>query len=485
MNKIKLKTILFFTVFFLIVVLFISLFKYSLIDDSFITLSYARNIFTNHIWGMSQNAISNTATSPLNVILLAIIGTLVGNYIDGIVILSSLIILFIIIFLIKIFDKRMPIVIALGSIILFNPLFLSTLGLESLLYGLLITIIIYQLIKKNYKLIGLFLGFLTITRPDGILLLSVIIFYFILEKRKKEIKVILFYFLCIVIPWLFFSWIFLGSFIPLTFFIKVRQVWPSGIFYVIGPFLYFKKIFFPSLFSISPIFFLVILLILNRFKFDKNEKILLIFSSVYYFVYSLLRVPPYHWYYVPPLFSLILILGFQLKKLDRARITEIIILYFLTFLPFIVIVVLLFKGGYYLNEAPIHTNWASQSDYKKVANWIDENIAPNEKICIHSEIGTINYFVKNSSLSEDFVINDAFVKRILDKSKSKYTWLYPLLKTNFLFYKYSENNKPCKYILFSNQSEILDKNLLVLKSWHFNTKWVKNNFVIIIKSCVE
>src|SRR3954466_8147400 len=43
-----------------------------LVDDAYITLSYARNVAEHLHWGMIPAEESNTATSPLNVILLAI-----------------------------------------------------------------------------------------------------------------------------------------------------------------------------------------------------------------------------------------------------------------------------------------------------------------------------------------------------------------------------------------------------------------------------
>ena len=51
-----------------------------LIDDAYITLSYARNVAEHLHWGMIPTEESNTATSPLNVILLA-----VATWVSGIV----------------------------------------------------------------------------------------------------------------------------------------------------------------------------------------------------------------------------------------------------------------------------------------------------------------------------------------------------------------------------------------------------------------
>src|SRR2546428_1186367 len=51
----------------------------SLIDDAYIALTYARNLAFHHHWGLIQHTISNTATSPLNVIVLGLFTFLLRN----------------------------------------------------------------------------------------------------------------------------------------------------------------------------------------------------------------------------------------------------------------------------------------------------------------------------------------------------------------------------------------------------------------------
>ena len=44
---------------------------YSLADDAYITLAYAKNLAFHGEWGMIPHHVSNSATSPLNVLLIA------------------------------------------------------------------------------------------------------------------------------------------------------------------------------------------------------------------------------------------------------------------------------------------------------------------------------------------------------------------------------------------------------------------------------
>src|SRR5262249_203364 len=51
----------------------------ALIDDSYITLDYARTLADHGQWGLQPGHQANTATSPLNVMLLAGLITLIGR----------------------------------------------------------------------------------------------------------------------------------------------------------------------------------------------------------------------------------------------------------------------------------------------------------------------------------------------------------------------------------------------------------------------
>lgn len=53
--------------------------KDALLDDSYITLSYARGVVERGEWGMIPGEVANSATSPGNVLLLALVTWVVGS----------------------------------------------------------------------------------------------------------------------------------------------------------------------------------------------------------------------------------------------------------------------------------------------------------------------------------------------------------------------------------------------------------------------
>ncbi|MGE0298863.1 MAG: hypothetical protein AB7R99_19505, partial [Pseudonocardia sp.] len=55
----------------------------SLVDDAYITLAYARNVAVDLHWGLTPQQVSNTATAPGNVLLLATVTALTGLFGDA------------------------------------------------------------------------------------------------------------------------------------------------------------------------------------------------------------------------------------------------------------------------------------------------------------------------------------------------------------------------------------------------------------------
>ena len=105
----------------------------SLIDDTYITLAYARNLAFDLHWGLIEGLTSNTATSPLNVILLAA-GTAVLR--DPVLALAALFVLCNVVTFVALRracrDAGLPAwtaPLAVG-LLLVNPLLLSSIGLE-------------------------------------------------------------------------------------------------------------------------------------------------------------------------------------------------------------------------------------------------------------------------------------------------------------------------------------------------------------------
>lgn len=121
--------------------LYFQLFRETLIDDTFITLQYARTLRDHGTWGFYPWEVTNTATSPLNVLLTAAISLGVRDLVQAALALATLEALALLAVLLLL-SKHITHGYAFGAFsflaIMGNPLLLSTIDLEPLLYTTLL-----------------------------------------------------------------------------------------------------------------------------------------------------------------------------------------------------------------------------------------------------------------------------------------------------------------------------------------------------------
>ncbi|EQA47331.1 hypothetical protein LEP1GSC050_1824 [Leptospira broomii serovar Hurstbridge str. 5399] len=450
-------------VYFLLIPFFVQLFITSFIDDTYITLTYVRNLSEHFEWGMYPGLPSNSASSPLNVILLSLINVLVRDPELSVFIFTVFIhyLFFIVSYQIgKILNLSRLFAFTLSFIFLFNPLIISTMGLESALLILIFFLSILLYLKDSTYWFGLAIGFLYLTRPDAVLLA----FPFWLTskgiKRKLLSPVLA---LVVVLPWLFFSWQHFGSFFPDTLLIKkIEKTWGGGYGFKNGWLLYFNSYTRESIFSILPLLLFAPAFFFLKKPFNPIHKLgMLVLASgvIHYFAFSTLKVPPYHWYYAPFLICLnssVTILFFANNLRKKIRIIWIFLMLLLQLIGF----AWTGKetGGF--SEMPIYTNWSSRNGYKRLAEEIDRKIKTKTYIGLFAEMGTLAYFSKNGIFINEFSDRTEFIKlyRFLE---IKNDTVHPIVSLfiRIMFYnikriqdEYPIIKKP-PYIILANPSE--------------------------------
>lgn len=497
---------------FLLIYSYLKFFQFTIIDDAFITFNYAESLRNNFIWGFYDDNVTNTATSPLNVILTSILGLFFNNIVNASIILTSFEVLITVYISISIFKKlyNMPMFgIVLPLLMVLNPFIISTLGLESILYSTLMVISVYFYLEKNMLLLGIASGLLALTRLDGFILYLVILIFVLNSADNKSFGLKKYFslkhfkiikrsiasckmtigFISIVLPWIIFSWIFLGSFVPETLFIKINQYWSNDYKFYNGIILYFSKYSVSSFFAILPLLGFIILAIFKKKSLDPLQKILIIFSIVYFILYSFLNVPPYHWYYIPIIFSSIFLfsLAFTKKIADKQKeekgLNKIVIL----------LVVILFSSMgivNYLNqydfttpqEAPIHTNWASQQQYKIIAKWLNDHIDNTYIIHSQSEIGTLAYY-STINLMNEFSSRQLLTDKIISRFHSKSDIFSILSDINFFWYKNDERKLKLDYIIEEYDYLFKKYDLTnIIKVWKVSSHWVDVGMLYLLKN---
>ncbi|MGZ9233906.1 MAG: hypothetical protein ACXW4E_00140 [Anaerolineales bacterium] len=457
------------------------LFKDALIDDAFITLRYVKTLLTSGTWGFFPGVIANSATSPLNVILLTMMSLFTGPTVE-----ASLWLYFVCVFSVAFMLARLSLEITGSEIygwlatfaLVFNPLLISTLGLESILFSALFVFALYCYHFQRWTRLAIALGLLTLARAEGVLFFLVFLLFVPVEKGKVKLTIL--YFLTIA-PWYLFSWIYLGSFLPDTFFIKTEQgMWWQWDFFNGVTSLYYYV--YPLETVLSFLFLPLAILLFNK---KTREVIILVIIGlvglIHFVGYSFLRVPPFHWYYVPQVITIILFgsLGLGVLYRDSSRAWQRRFLGVVTAICFLApafgMYSILKEENFIVREMPIHTNWATPEQYRQIGLWLEENHEGDTMRLVAGEIGALTYYCDCRLLdqfSDRSWLRDYIAERISDPGI-----VSTLLTVNFAFY--SEHKfDPEAYILraFSGEPNM---DIKIIKEWGTSTKWIPHGFLVL------
>lgn len=455
---------------------YLSLFANALTDDAFITLRYVKTLLHTGTWGFVPGYVTNAVTSPLNIILLAFAGVLLGATINSVIWLSACILALTILALggisTHLFGTRMFGYLAAGAFV-FNPLVISTLGLESILLVCLYVVSVYLYITQKWSLLAITLGLLTITRFDGVLFFIITLLLvptFRLRTRFAAIYVLS------IAPWYIFSWIYLGSLVPDTLFIKIAQrswgLWDFSN----GLGLYYLVYRFETILSF--LFLPFAMLLFNKQVRELTVIPFLLLTTIAHFAgYSALHVPPYYWYYIPEITAIILIGSLGLGVIFRDDILK--TGKTIGFQSLVAILLILQAGGMFyilqrdgfpLKEMPIHTNWATHEQYEQIGEWLREYHEGNT-ILVDGEIGTLGYYCDCRLLS--FFSDREWLGHYVREQTAGRGIRPTLYRINFLFFDQNAEFPQPAYLL-SESPAGKNTNVDGIQEWQTKTKWISS-----------
>jgi hypothetical protein len=397
---------------------YMGLFIGSYTDDAFITLSYVKTLVQSHTWGMYAGHVSNAATSPLHVLLLGVVTVVVQDP-EIALYLFDVGVVFAFYFVFRRISRNFGAPQAwplLATVFLYvNPLLVSTQGLESYLYLLMLVVTCMLHAEDRHWLSGVACGLLYLARPDGCLATAVLAVACI-SQRKWRGLVFLVPLMLIGLVWTWVSWKYLGSPIPDTFFIKQGQMFQGGFTFFSGLFFYFSR--FPIALALSFVP-LAALLFYRPSVWNPYGKtfwgVLMAYVILHFVAYSLLNVPPFHWYYAPQaaFFALAGSLGLAChtgKKLKGSN-PGIVLLVFGSLIPVLMSIFL-------TSTLPISTNWANENGYRQIAEWLNQNIQ-DDKIALRGELGVLQYYTRADMIDE--FSDRAFIGRRYRKASDSFT----------------------------------------------------------------
>jgi hypothetical protein len=377
-----------------------------LVDDAYITLSYARNVAEHLHWGMIPAEESNTATSPLNVIMLAVatwISAVTGALrpVVGLGILTVALSAAMSVWAAQI-SRRINVSaawsLAVLAVVYANPFVNSALGLEVVPIAAFLTGLTAQAVSGRRVGFGILAGLLVLTRPD--LGIVVAVMYLLTPALRRRFWIAPLTALAVALPWWAFSWYHFGSAIPTTLVIKTLQksfgdaTFGNGLWkmWQAGMALPLLLAIVPAALGLVTVLWLLVAGLPRKLPAERWPLVGLGIGGIAEFgAYCLLGVPPYHWYYVSSTVALGVAGVFGLALLlRRGRVVRV-------GAPILAAAVLSvgaaasFAGlGMPWKHPVIFGNWALPEEYMAIGKEVGE-IVGDATVKAPPEIGTVAY----------------------------------------------------------------------------------------------
>jgi hypothetical protein len=389
----------------------------SLIDDAYITLSYARNLAEHLHWGLTEGRTANSATSPLNVLVLGAATFVVRDAVWGLGLVFVLLTAAQAWGLSRLAEAARlgPITVVLGVLmVLLSPLMLSVVGMEMALAAALLVWLTVAAVEDRPAWFGVLTAALVLTRLDlGVF--PLVLLLAVGAMRRHAVRVVLVA-AATAAPWFVFSWVALGALVPDTLVIKTVTSagwgpWSFGN----GPGLYAGV--FPTATRIAavPVLLGVVALVawvvLRAWRRPRWTGLgtlaaLGLGGVLHYVAYSMLAPPPYHWYYAPSVVALTLVAAVAAGTTHRGtprpgaspetvRWSAAPALAWATAGMLMLAVDVGFAAQRPLpwTQAPIMTNWASAEQYETAGEALAERVG-DEVVKSPGEIGTLAYYCR-------------------------------------------------------------------------------------------
>jgi len=396
------------------------------LDDTWIHLTYARNLAEHGEWAFRLGERSAASTAPLWTVLLSI-GYLLDlapyswTYFLGWVVLTLLGIqaenkarkL------IESYKPRIPWV-GLFFVLAWHLTWSAVSGMETLLHGFIIFVILGELISgsRRYLTLGLLAGLSIWIRPDGLTLLGPILFAAFFNEnswsaRGQAILKALVGFGALFFLYLLFNLLLSGNPMPNTFYAKQAEYKDFWLSKSLGE----RLIDYLLPIIASPFIVLVPGAILWVSK-NLRERNWGAISGVIWFIGYIgiyfLRLPAYqHGRYIIPAFPMLYLWGMlgMVEFVNSAKANKRIV-----FLWSVLTGILCLIFGFIAARQNAYDVYWIESEMVTTAKWVEENIPPDAILAVH-DIGVLGYYVQNPILDLAGLITPDVVPFIRDEDQ--------------------------------------------------------------------
>ena len=435
------------------------------LDDSWIHLTFARNLAEHGEWSFRPGVPSAGSTSPLWSALLAIgfllnLEPYIWTYLLGLLTMWALSVICEITArrLVPTYTTQIPWV-GVFIIVEWHLLWAAMSGMETLLHALIATIILSALMmnSRRYLTLGLLAGLSVWVRPDGLTLLGpLVLAVFFNEKdtssRLKSLLQILLGFGGVFLFYLLFNLLIGGTPMPNTFYAKQAEytAWQARpLLDRLGQLL-LQLLVGPSVLLIPG----VIMWVVRSIKDRSWGSLLAITWSVGYMFLYILRLPVYqHGRYIMPAMPIFFLIGLMAvmefaagKTFERYQ-WFVTTLWNISLAAVTLLFILLGARSYAQDVALI------EQEMVEPARWVASNLPPEAIIAAH-DIGALGYFDQHTLIDLaglvspeviPFIRNETRIAEYLNEKNANY-----LIAFSDLY----ENITSGKEIVFVTNGEI-------------------------------
>jgi len=398
------------------------------LDDSWIHLTYARNLAVYGEWAFQPGTLSAGSTAPLWTALLSIgfflkLAPYIWTYLLGALLLWGMGLLgeMTVRHISPAYQSRVPWV-GFFLILEWHLAWSAASGMETLFHALIVTTVLALLMSgsRRFMTLGLLTGLSIWVRPDGITLLGPVIVHALAgtgpgKKRWRDLSLFLIGVASLFVPYLLFNLVLAGTPMPNTFYAKQAEYasWQARPFlYRIGQFS-LQFLAGPSLALLPGA---IAWFIISLRKRDWGTLAGMVWFVGYIFLY-IERLPVYqHGRYIMPalpvyyLWGLVALVGFTKSKVfGRFQWVAVTVWNFMTGM-FCVTFWLFGAYTYALDVALI------ESEMVVTAKWVAENIPSNDLIAAH-DIGALGYYDNHALIDLAGLVSPEVIPIIRDEQK--------------------------------------------------------------------
>lgn len=358
----------------------------TLIDDSYITLAYARTLAEHGVWGMQPQLPGNAATSPLNVVLLAALILPTGDPVlaAGLLLVGALAVTGAAVGAVCVHREWSPwAAVTAVALVGVNPLLVSVIGMETHLAIAVVAVLAWTVLARRSVLAGVVCGLMLLTRADlaGFGLAAAVAVAATLGVRRALGLIGIAG--LVALPWSVASWFWLGSAVPDTMVIKLgegmgERTFANGLYY------FYMGYPFAVTMSLLPTALGVLVLLVGWRRASAPVHLVWGVGGLLHVVtYLLLGTAPYQWYYGPAIGALTML---GAVGAPRASLRTVLVGASLAGVA---------VTGTYLAARPwtlttIAGNWATPAQYRELA----ERAPAGAVVRSFGEVGTVAYYCR-------------------------------------------------------------------------------------------